>query len=234
MTEIILVEPQMGENIGGASRIMKNFGLENLRIVNPRDGWPNERAEAMSVDAIEIINNAKIFSTVEEAISDLEFVYATTTRKRHMNKDYVTSTNLAAKLPEQEKIGIMFGRESNGLYNQEVSLANQIITIPTAGKMASLNLSQAVGIICYELASFIPGGGEGNFQNTQKLAKKGDLEYFIDNLLADLEEADFFKVEEKRPQMELNIRNIFSRIDKLSRSELQTLWGIVKSLKSIK
>jgi tRNA/rRNA methyltransferase len=234
MIEIILVEPQMGENIGGAARVMKNFGLASLKIVNPRDGWPNERAEAISASAVDILHNAKIYSNLREASRDLEFLYATTTRKRHMNKNYITCHNLADKLPKVGKTGIMFGRESNGLYNEEIAHANSILTIPTAGEVASLNLSQAVGVICYELSSLIENNYEGNFRNTQKLAKRGDIDYFLDYLIEELDNSNFFKIPEKKQQMQINIRSIFSRDDKLSRSELQTLWGIVKSLKSSK
>ncbi len=147
---IILVAPQMGANIGATARAMKNFGLNELRIVAPRDGWPNEQARSNAVGAVNIIDHAKIFDSLEDSIKDLEYLYATTCIKRAMNKDYVFSQNLPLDYPNSEKVGIMFGRENNGLSNEEIAFATKIITINTT-EFSSLNIAQAVIIICYEL-----------------------------------------------------------------------------------
>ncbi len=126
---IILVCPQMGENIGAVARTMKNFGLQDLRIVKPRDKWPNPKAELLSVGAVDIIKSAKIYEDVLTAIRDLNFVYSTTVRQRDMNKEYVMSQDLLSDYPKSQKVGILFGRESSGLTNTEIMLSNKIITI---------------------------------------------------------------------------------------------------------
>lgn len=224
---IILVAPQMGENIGAAARAMKNFGLQNLRIVNPRDGWPNEKAVSMSVGAADLITNAKIFDSIPEAISDLSYVYGATAKPRDMNKEYVFSRNLKDDMPSGSKIGIMFGRENSGLNNQELSYANKIVTIDTNPEMSSLNLAHSVAVIACEL-----------FQSQmstkpyaeQILATNEELEYFYTHLFDLLEERKFFRLPKKRERMSLKIRNIFARIPNLSQSELQTLRGIMTVL----
>ncbi|MFN9476890.1 MAG: RNA methyltransferase, partial [Rickettsiales bacterium] len=141
---IILVAPQLGENIGASARAMKNFGLRDLRIVAPRDGWPNKKAESMSVGAIDIINQAKVFSSIEEAVSDLSFIYATTGVVRAINKNYVLSRNLKQDIDSNYSIGIMFGRENCGLNNQEITYANKILVIDTDKNFTSLNIAHAV------------------------------------------------------------------------------------------
>ena len=148
---IILVAPQMGENIGATARAMKNFGLTNLRIVAPRDGWPNDKASSVAVAAIDILAKAKIYDDLASSIADLEYVYATTSVPRDMNKSYLLSKELPDHYPTQLKVGIMFGRENCGLTNQEITIANKIITIDTDHNFSSLNIAQAVIIICYEL-----------------------------------------------------------------------------------
>lgn len=228
---IILVAPQMGENIGAAARAMKNFSIEELRIVNPRDGWPNEKAISMAVGASDIVNKAKIFANLSEAIADLEYVYATTAQTRSINKDYVIVQKLSETWPSTLKTGVMFGRESTGLTNEEITLANKIITINTNPKFSSINLAQAVLLVCYELFKETP---KINISNTQKLATRLELEYFFDHLFKELDKSPFFKTPEKKEQMIINIRNIFARIKKLSHNEVQTLRGIITNLSSNK
>ncbi|MFY9589381.1 RNA methyltransferase [Rickettsia endosymbiont of Halotydeus destructor] len=226
---IILVCPQMGENIGATARAMKNFGLEELRIVRPRDGWPNEQARSTAVGAVNIIDNTKIYETLEEAIKDIEYLYATTCTKRTINKEYVFSRELSLNYPYEKKVGIMFGRENNGLNNEEISLAHKIITINTT-EFSSLNIAQAVIIICYEL--FRNRTSDKDIYNTQKLATRAELNYLLEHLFTELDKKNFFKVPEKTPIMKQNITNIFTRIDNLSTSEVQTLRGIIKALVS--
>lgn len=224
---IILVSPQMGENIGAAARAMKNFGLSDLRIVSPRDGWPSDKADAMSVGAIDIIKNAKLFDDLPPAIADLNFVYATTATSRDMNKEYLLSKEISnIQLPDG-KVGIMFGRESSGLSNEEISRANQILTIDTDPEFSSLNIAHAVSVVAYE---FFKREVREDLENSQDLASKEELEYFFEALFGNLEEKGFFKIEEKTPLMQQNIRNIFNRINGLSKPEIQTLRGILSSL----
>lgn len=224
---IILIEPQMGENIGATARAMKNFGSHELRIVSPRDGWPNEQARNMAVSAIDIIDKAKIYYNLEDCIKDIDYLYATTSTTRNINKDYITSDNLGKDYPCSLKVGIMFGRENCGLRNNEITYANKIININT-GDFASLNIAQSVVIICYEIFKAI--GLDSNISNEQKLATRGDLGYFFQHLFTELDKKNFFKIAEKKPLMTQNIMNIFTRIDKLSISELQTLRGIINTL----
>ena len=222
---IILVAPQMGENIGAAARAMKNFNVTDLRIVSPRDGWPNIKAENMAVGAVDIIQNARIYNNIEDATQDLEYLYATSSAKRDMNKEHVLSKDLSFDYPLGSKVGILFGRENCGLTNQEISWANKIITIDT-GQFSSMNIAQSIVIICYELFNRID---RDDLTNSQKLATKIELNHFFEHLLSELDTKNFFKIQEKKAQMVQNIKNIFTR-NRLSSSELQTLRGIITKL----
>lgn len=224
---IILVSPQMGENIGACARAMKNFGLSDLRIVSPRDGWPNQKAEANAALAADVIHNAKIYSTLAEAVADRQYIYATTAQVRHMNKNYITTKNLAIKYPKDQKIGIMFGRENNGLTNEEIAIANEIIVVDTNVNCASLNIAQAVLLVCYEL---FDGNKREDLKNDQKLCTKDEMKYFLDHLIEELDRTGFLSPLAKRDHMVQNIVNIFTRIDKLSHNEVQTLRGVVSYL----
>src|SRR5262252_1318731 len=151
---IILSEPQLGENIGACARAMTNFGLSDLRIVAPRDGWPNPKAEAMAANAAHLIAAAKVYGSVREAIGALEVIYATTGRDRSMAKAILTPAEAASRLREASargvKTGLLFGNERAGLTNDEVALADCVITIPTEPGFSSLNLGQAVLLVGYE------------------------------------------------------------------------------------
>ena len=226
---IILVEPQMGENIGAAARAMKNFALTDLRLVNPRDGWPNEKADNMSVGAIDLIQNAKLFTSLEEALDDLHFVYASTAAPRDMNKDYVLSRDLSNDLPNNGKIGIMFGRENCGLNNYEISLANKIITIDTQKDFSSLNIAHAIAVISSQIFQ-IKNNSREDLNNIQDLVTQKELQSFYNHLFSSLDKGNFFYTEEKKIQMSFKIRNIFNKIDNLSQNELKILWGVVNNL----
>jgi tRNA/rRNA methyltransferase len=225
---IILVGPQLGENIGAVARAMKNFGFYDLRIVNPRDGWPNDKAISASVGAVDIINNASIYTRLEDAVADLNTIYATTAQCRFLNKDYVLVKNLRVEVDSVEGgVGILFGRENCGLTNEEVTLAHKIITIDTDPSFSSLNIAQAVLVVCYELFHHIT---RSDLKNTQKLATEQEKQYLYEHLISKLEEKNFFKVEEKKAQMSNNIINIFSKVYKFSKNEVQTLRGIIATL----
>jgi len=226
---IILVQPQMGENIGAAARAMKNFSITDLRIVSPRDGWPNEKAKNMSVGALEIIEKAKIYNSVSDSIENLEYVYAASAAPRDMNKNYILSRDLANDIIDYKHVGIMFGRENSGLNNEEISYANKIVTIDTDVNFSSLNIAHAVAVICYELFQGIKQNRVG-LSNIQELATHGDLEYFFGHLFNILEQNSFFRTKDKKAYMKLKIRNLFNRIDRLSKQEVQTLRGILTNL----
>src|SRR5438270_3632143 len=151
---IILSEPQLGENIGACARAMANFGLVDLRLVRPRDGWPNPKAEAMAAQAVSVIQAARIYDSVESAVGDLKVVFATTARDRSMAKSVLTPAEAALRLRGAEgdgmASGVLFGNERAGLTNDEVALADCAITIPTAPGFSSLNLGQAVLLTAYE------------------------------------------------------------------------------------
>lgn len=223
-TAIILVEPQMGENIGSCARAMKNFALEDLRIVNPRDGWPNPRAYDLSVGAFDIIENAKIFGNLEDAISDLNYLFAVTARERDMNKSFIYTNKVNDYLQDlpKQNIGFLFGKESSGLTNKDVSYADAIISIETNPLFKSLNLAQAVTIISYELFNYYSASSGVSNKKSTALVNKEHLNYFINMLISELDKKSFFQVEEKRYLVTENIRNIFTR-NSLSKDEVQIL-----------
>src|SRR5215472_14287376 len=150
---IILSHPQLGENIGAAARAMKNFGLSDLRLVAPRDGWPNKKADAMAAGALDIVRHARVHDDLRRALSELQLVFATTARDRGTTKEVITPAEAAKRLrmaaTRGQKTGILFGNERAGLDNEEISLCDAVITIPTAD-FASLNLGQAVLLLSYE------------------------------------------------------------------------------------
>ncbi len=229
MVAIILVEPQMGENIGAAARAMKNFGLSDLRIISPRDGWPSKSAQSMSVGAIDLIENAKLYESISDAAADLEYIYAATAASRDMNKAHVLTRDIMQEAPMQSrsKVGVMFGRESSGLTNKEIAYANKILTIDTDVNFSSLNIAHAVAVIGYEIFQSKKQIRADLDNKSEKLATGQELEYFYEHLFGKLEEGGFFK---NPVPMKQKIRNIFTRIESLSQNELQILHGVVGCL----
>jgi tRNA/rRNA methyltransferase len=232
---IILVEPQLGENIGMVARAMANFGLFELRLVNPRDGWPNERARAAASRADHVIEATRVFDTLPDAISDLKYVLATTARKRDMLKDVLNpgeaSTILRCSFANNMRVGILFGRERWGLHNEEVALADAMVTFPVNPAFASLNISQAVLLMSYEWMK----SGEGEISNSafrapdSQVADKKELQNFFDHLEGALEDAKYYYPEARRERMTNNLRSIFTHAG-LKEQELQTLHGIIAAL----
>ncbi|MBC6439930.1 MAG: RNA methyltransferase [Rhodospirillales bacterium] len=232
---IILVRPQMGENIGAAARAMANFGLTDLRIVAPRDGWPNPAAEAMAAGGLAIVQDASLHDTTTEAVAGLHHVWATTARSRDMLKPEVTPERAAVDLhaaPAGEICGVLFGPERTGLDNDEVALADAILQVPTVPDNASINLAQCVLLIGYEwfkaqdevLDSAVPSGKTWP-------ATREELEGFFDHLIGELDRCGFLRNEQHRPIMVRNIRNMFLRAG-LFGQEVRTLRGIVSCLTS--
>jgi tRNA/rRNA methyltransferase len=220
MISIILIKPQMGENIGATARVMANFGISDLRIVSPRDGWPNAKAIEMSAHAEHLIENAGIFDSTEAAIADLDTIYATTVRPREMVKDVVDAKTFASEVSKKPKakIGVMFGAEKSGLENKDIVKAKKIITIPVDEVFqAKYNLKKPTKIITSK-------------QKKSPPASAGEIEFMIGFLDKELSKNNFFKEPNKKPKMMDNINNIFTR-NNLTSQEVKTLMGIFKCLR---
>jgi tRNA/rRNA methyltransferase len=231
---VILCEPQLGENIGTTARAMANFGLWDLRLVNPRDGWPNERAIAAASRAEHVLDRVRVFPTTEEAIADLSLVYATTARRRDLQKPVLGPEEAAqrtiAHIATGAGAGILFGRERWGLYNEEVALSDAIVTLPVEAAFASLNIAQAVLIIVYEWRRQSDFGKELLFAETvAEPATKGQLLQLFTHLEDALDEAGFFTAPDKRPTVINNIRAMLSR-GTLSAQEVRTFHGVISSI----
>ena len=233
---IVLVNPQLGENIGAAARAMANFGLSELRLVAPRDGWPNPVAKANAAKADHIIEGVRIFQTLEEAIGDLNFVYATTARQREMLKPVrgprEAAETLRQRYAQGEKVGILFGRERWGLESVEVALADEIVTFPVNPAFASLNIAQAVLLMSYEWM----GSGDASLPISEPdslPARKADLFGLFDHLEGALDKENYFRPPHKRATMVENLRNIFQKAE-LSQQEIHALRGVVATLEGRK
>lgn len=229
---VILCEPQLGENIGTAARAMANFGLLDLRIVKPRDGWPSEKARAAASRADHVIDKVQVFDSVEAAIADLHFVFATTARPREVPKP-VRGPNEAAETicrfgREGLATGILFGRERWGLNNEEVALADEIVTLPVDPEFASLNIAQAVLVCAYEWRVKASAGALP-FRLDEEAnppASKEDIYRLFEHLENALDAVNFFRPPEKRPSMVLNLRNIFQKAT-LTQQEVRSLRGVI-------
>jgi tRNA/rRNA methyltransferase len=231
---VILVEPQLGENIGFTARAMLNCGLVDLRLVRPRDGWPNEKARAAASGADAVIDGARLFDRLEDAIAGLGRVYAATARSRDMIKPVMTprraAEDLRAEVAGGVACGLLFGRERSGLDNDEVALADTIVQVPLNPAYSSLSLPQAVLLLAYEWYQAGSDAAPEELVMGRALpAGKADLQYFFARLEGMLEAAGFFQVADKRPGMVRNIRNIFQR-NRLTDQELRTLHGILSAL----
>ncbi|PCI38707.1 MAG: RNA methyltransferase [Rhodospirillaceae bacterium] len=232
---IILVEPQMGENIGMVARAMLNNALTDLRIVAPRDVWPNPRAIKTASGAIVVLENAKIFDTTSEAIADLTHIYATTARARDMTKDVVTPRGAAQEMHvminQGTKCGVLFGRESVGLHNDDVALADSILNVPMNPAFSSLNLAQAVLLLGYEWYQGTvdrPATVEEVRIDTRR-ATKAEVLGLFEHLEKELDDCGFLGYAGKRPNMVRNLRNIFNRA-RMTEQEVRTFRGVVSGL----
>lgn len=230
----ILVRPQMGENIGAAARAMLNFGLERMRIVAPRDGWPNPAAVALASGAGRVLDQAGLYADVKAAIADCDFVFATTARGRELTKpvyspeaamDHARALTAAGK-----KVGVLFGPERAGLENEDVVLANAIVTVPVNPDFASLNLAQCVLLMGYEWRrqtepsqAMVMEMGRTEFASALEVEKLGD--HFEERLAA----AGFFFPEAKVAGMKASLRNMWSRLG-LTRAEVQTFHGMLRQI----
>jgi tRNA/rRNA methyltransferase len=225
----ILVRPQMGENIGGAARAMLNFGLTDLRIVNPRDGWPSPAAAANSSGALDVMD-VKIFNTLQKAVADLHYLFATTARPRDIAKEIFTPAAAVEETIKRsnEKIGYVFGPERTGLENDEIALCQAILTVPTNPDFSSLNIAQSVLLMAYEFS---------RTQNSTSLiapahddpASQDKIEEMLTRLQTELESGQFFKTETLKPSMLRNIRAMVLR-GNWSDQEVRTFHGIISAL----
>jgi tRNA/rRNA methyltransferase len=231
---VILVEPQLGENIGSVARVMGNFGLSRLRLVKPRDGWPNSAAHRSASGADRILEEARLFDTVEAAVADCSYLLATTARQHDQAKEVVDPVEGARRVTSKARAGdtagILFGRERSGLESVEVGLADAVLTFPINPAFASLNLAQAVALVAYECFKF-ETNGEIPFSTPDKSkpASKQQLFSFFATLERELEKVEFFRPPEKHSTMVINLRNIFNRINP-SQQDIRTLHGVVMAL----
>lgn len=230
---IILVNPQLGENIGMVARAMLNCGLTDLRIVNPRDGWPSDRANAASSGAFESGVTPTLYNATQEAVADLHLTLATTARPRGMIKNVYTAHGAMEqahiKIKENQNVGILFGAERTGLENEDIALANAIITIPLNPEFWSLNLAQAVLLVAYEFHT--QGDNTPKHQmHTGKtdITDAETIQKFTDRLIEGLSDHEFFKSEDHRPVMERSVTNLFAR-RQWTDQEIQTLHGVLSA-----
>jgi tRNA/rRNA methyltransferase len=231
---IVLVEPQLGENIGAAARAMANFGLSRLRIVNPRQGWPNDKARMMATGGGRLLDGAELYDTLEGAIADCNFVLAATARAHDQAKPVIGAAEAAAEMAPRiaagERIAVLFGRERNGLENDEVALADRIVTLPVNPGFASLNLAQAIVIVAYEWFK-LQSGAALPFAMPERSAPapKQQLLAFFASLERELEKVEFFRPPDKRESMQINLRNIFTRM-RPTQQDIQTLHGVIMAI----
>ena len=230
----IFVNPQMGENIGASARGMWNFGLERMRIVAPRDGWPNQKAVAMASGAGRLLDEALIFPTFTDAIADQHFIFATTARPRDLLKPIYSPeeamTLAFSKISRGQNVGFAFGPERSGLENLDIVKANAIVSVPVNAKFPSLNLAQCALLLAYEWML-----KSSNLNNDKQILEQSSMvdvmkveklsQYFEDAL----EKADFFYPEDKAESMKINFRNMWSRMP-LTNSDVQIFYGMLRQL----
>tara|TARA_B100000029_G_scaffold218619_1_gene216439 strand:+ start:43 stop:768 length:726 start_codon:yes stop_codon:yes gene_type:complete len=226
----ILVRPQMGENIGSVARAIKNFNIKHLRIVNPRCNWPNQKALITSVGAKDILKSTKIYNSLESSIGDLDIIFASTSRIRKVNKKIIPISNLKQKIIRGRKIGVLFGPEASGLSNDEISCADYLVKIPSNKKFSSLNLSHSAIIFCFEIFQYF-SKKKTEYKTGYKslLAKKSEVNKFLNFIIQGLDKKGFLQPDHKRKSMIRNISNIFNRLN-LSEQEIRILLGIFSTL----
>ena len=230
---VILDTPQLAENIGAVARVMANFGLSDLRLVRPRDGWPQERAWASASGANWPLDDARVFERLEDAVADLTLVFATTARPREAALPVLTAREGAARLRERidggSAAGLLFGGERAGLQADDIALCHAIVTIPVDARFHSLNLAQAVAINAYEWRLTEQAAPSEKFLELDAPADQAQIVGFYEQLETELDAAGFFHPPEKRPSMVRNLRVMFGRAG-LSPQEVRTMRGVVTAL----
>jgi tRNA/rRNA methyltransferase len=230
----VLVRPQMGENIGAAARAMWNFGLDRMRIVAPRDGWPSEKAVAMASGAGRLLDEAQLFDDLAGAVGDCSYVYATTARPRELTKPVLSPeramAEAAGRIAAGEKVAVLFGPERAGLENDDVARANAIISVPVNPGFASLNLGQCVLLTAYE---WMRAAGDVEHERDAPggdgWASAMDIEKLAEHYETQLEETGFFFPEHKVASMKVNLRNLWSRM-RLTRADVRMLHGVMRQM----
>ena len=227
---VVLVAPQLGENIGMAARAMANFGMAELRLVAPRDGWPNPAAAGPAVGAGAILDAAVVFATTREAVADMSHVVATTARPRGQMKRVLAPdaalADLARRIGAGQRVGILFGPERTGLGNDDVSLADAVLTFPVDPAFASLNLAGAVLLAGYEWARTARAGPVA--PDRPPPAGRAAVHALFDAVEAELDRAGFYPPD-KRPVMSRNMRDMFHRME-LSEQDVRTWRGAIRAL----
>jgi tRNA/rRNA methyltransferase len=231
---VILARPQLGENVGTAARAMLNFGLRELRLVQPKCGWPNVKALQAASGATEVLNGLQLFERVEDAASDLHRLYATTARPRDLPKPVVTVAQAArearAALAAGERVGILFGPERTGLANDDLLYADAVVSIPVNPKFFSLNLAQAVLLLAYEwfqAAAAVPERQES--PPPGRAATKGELDQLLEHLITELDAVNFFRTADRRASISRALKLIFARAE-LREPDVHLLRGVIKEI----
>ena len=224
----------MGENIGAAARAMWNFGLERMRVVSPRDGWPNQKAVAMASGAGRLLDEALIFPTFEEAIADQNFVFATTARPRDLIKPIYSPKDAirlaVSKMSEGQNVGFIFGPERSGLENSDIVKANAIISVPVNDHFPSLNLAQCVLVLAYEwMLNLNNSDIDSSTSDQSNVVSNMQVEKLCNYFEENLEEVGFFYPEDKAESMKTNFRNMWSRMP-LTNSDVQIFYGMLRQL----
>lgn len=230
----ILVRPQMGENIGAAARAMWNFGLDRMRIVDPRDGWPNQKAVAMASGAGRLLDEAGLHTGLPEALGDCDYIFATTARHRGLTKPIYSPERAmqiaAEKIAAGQRVGVMFGPEASGLENEDIARANATITVPVNPDFPSLNLGQCVLLTAYEWRRQMAEVTHETHEMVKTdWAPQIEVEKLADHIESRMETAGFFYPVEKAENMKLNLRNMWSRMP-LTRADVQMLHGMMRQL----
>lgn len=230
----VLVRPQMGENIGASARAMWNFGLDRMRVVGPRDGWPNERAVALASGAGRLLDEARLYPDLAPALSDCTYVYATTARDRGLTKPVVTPERAMIEAREMMaaggRVAVMFGPERAGLENADIARANAIISVDVNPSFQSLNLAQCVLLCAYEWRRATVDAPQAVMEMAgTDFATGAEIEALGDHYEAQLDAAGFFFPETKAARMKLSLRNLWSRLP-LTRADVQTLHGVMRQM----
>ena len=227
----ILVKPQLGENIGACARSLKNFGFSKLNIVSPKQTWPNNKAKATSVGAYDIIKKAKIFENTSDAISKFDIIISLSARKRDINKKHISINQFLKIIKTQKnvKFGFMFGPEASGLSNDDLSLSNYVLQIPTSKKFKSLNLSHSLTVICFEIFKLLNYKKFEKEGKNLKISSKKKITSLVFHLEKLLDKKGFFVPAEKKHSMLLNINNLFYRLEPNDK-EVRILASIISSL----
>ncbi len=227
----ILIKPQLGENIGATARALKNFGLKHLSITSPRDGWPNIKAKATSVDAFDILKNTKVFNTTHDAVNEFDIIFSFSARKRDVNKRHISFVSFIRLIKDlkNKKVGFMFGPEASGLSNYDLSFSNYIVQIPSSPKLKSINLSHSVFLVCYELFKLNNFNLFKQAKFEKKIGSKGKLTKLLNLLKSKLEKKNFFRPIEKKNSMLININNLFYRMEPNDK-EIRILASLIASL----